>query len=137
MSEKAIEVGQHWQYILKRNGQEFSVDAEIKEVRGHAVRIRFRKPEGSTNDRWLRDARARARLRDCPIPRPGAPRGNRNAVKGELKIGVYISFGNGRQDAARRYLESAGQPVTTESLRTLTYAAVDERIQFTEEAGGI
>jgi hypothetical protein len=125
-----IEVGQHWPYLYKQAGQTFTIDAEIISVNSSHVIIEFQHPKRrSKQKRELRSVRERARLVDYPVPHPCAPIGSQNAVKsGPKRVRTTISFANERLENASSLLEKSGQPVNAQSLRALTYQAIDDYI---------
>lgn len=122
-----MNVGDHKNYLYKQHGQTFTVDAEILSINGNTIKIKFINPKGNYEHiRELRTASERARLVDYRIAKPGAPFGNQNAAKdGMHRVAFSISLANERLDKAAQRLQQTGQAVTGETLRELTYKAID------------
>jgi hypothetical protein len=122
-----IAIGQTTKYLYRRAGQEVPVDAKIIGIEGKRITIEFASPrDGRLIVRVLRSARERVRLVDLPAPRPGAPAGNRNAVKnGQKRVGLTISLSGKRLHRVCQRLEKEGRPNTRRELRQLGYRAID------------
>ncbi len=123
-----VEIGQTRPYLYKLAGQQFTVDAKIIDIDGKQITIEFVSPQnGRPIQRVLRSARERVRMVDQPVPRPGAPVGNQNAVKNGLKrIGITISLSGKRRHCAFQHLEKERRPNTKKELRHLVYRAIDK-----------
>ena len=122
-----IAIGQIRQYLYRRAGRETSVAAKIIGINGSQITIEFASPQdGRLRQRVLRTARERVRLVDLPVPGPGAPPGNQNAVKsGPKKVGLSLSLSGKRLRRTFKFLEEEGRANTSQELRDLVYRALD------------
>jgi hypothetical protein len=129
-----MQVGEHHQYLYKQSGQTFTVDAEIIDINGNEIKIKFLNPKGVPYIRSLRSAQERARLVDYHIARPGAPNGNQNAAKdGMHRIAFSLSYANERLAKASQRLQSQGKEANGDTLRSLSYEAIDAYLNTSPE----
>lgn len=124
-------VGTQGRFLYKQNGQSFTVDATVIEVKGAHLKIEFINPHaGYRHRRWLRTPAERARFSTdaaFEVKRPGGQNGNQNARKrqGPTKIAFSVSISNRRLNAATARLQASGKEASRDTLRALVYEALD------------
>jgi hypothetical protein len=120
-----VVIGQTRIYLYRQAGREIPIEAKIIGLNGKQITIEFIW-RGHLCRRVLRAARERARLVDLPIPGPGAPPGNHNAVKsGPKKVGLSLSLSGERLRQIYQHLEKKKRASDLKELRNLVYCALD------------
>jgi len=124
-------IGQKGRYLYKQAGDEFTVDAEIVNVNGVRIEVRFMHPSGLYQySRWLRTAQDRARFTtdlSYEVKRRGATSGNQNARKSPLdRIITTISLSGTRLEKISTALHQRGVPLDEKSAKHFILEMVDE-----------
>jgi hypothetical protein len=127
-----VAIGQIRVYLYRRAGREIPVEARIIDLEKKQITIEFTW-QNRLYRRVLRAARERARLVDLPIPKPGAPPGNQNAVKaGPKKVSISLSLSGQRLWQIYQVLEKRKKTSTLKELRNLVYCALDTYLRASD-----
>jgi hypothetical protein len=131
-------IGQHFFYLYKQSGEEFTVDAEVVGVHNNQVEIEFDHPGGRTHQGGYRHRKILTLPKDAKRivsqemkqelpPKRGAPKGNKNAQLGK-HASVLVRIPVGLTDALYECLN-----LDEENAQRIREYALDILQQHTRE----
>ncbi len=90
-----MEIGTQGKYLYKQAGDEFTIDAQVTDLKGAHVQVEFINPNGLyRHSRWLRTPAERARFTtdlSYEVKRRGAQAGNQNAKRKHNRLAPSFS----------------------------------------------